>query len=30
MDYGNVLNYEGSWAEWGNLVGPPIEKGEKP
>jgi thiosulfate/3-mercaptopyruvate sulfurtransferase len=23
----NVKNYDGSWTEWGNLVGAPIEKG---
>jgi len=23
-----VKNYDGSWTEWGNLVGAPIEKGE--
>jgi thiosulfate/3-mercaptopyruvate sulfurtransferase len=23
-----VRNYDGSWTEWGNLVGAPIEKGE--
>ena len=22
----NVSNYDGSWTEWGNLVGAPIEK----
>jgi thiosulfate/3-mercaptopyruvate sulfurtransferase len=26
----NVKNYDGSWTEWGNLVGAPIEKGEGP
>jgi len=30
MNYENVFNYDGSWTEWGNLVGAPIEKGEKP
>ncbi|MGP0075016.1 MAG: sulfurtransferase [Bryobacteraceae bacterium] len=23
----DVLNYDGSWTEWGNLVGAPVEKG---
>lgn len=23
-----VLNYDGSWTEWGNLVGAPVERGE--
>jgi thiosulfate/3-mercaptopyruvate sulfurtransferase len=23
----NVKNYDGSWTEWGNLVGAPIEVG---
>ncbi|MDA0998894.1 MAG: sulfurtransferase [bacterium] len=27
MGYKNVRNYDGSWTEWGNLVGAPIEKG---
>jgi thiosulfate/3-mercaptopyruvate sulfurtransferase len=26
----NVRNYDGSWTEWGNLVGAPIVTGEKP
>lgn len=26
----NVKNYDGSWTEWGNLVGAPIETGESP
>ncbi|MFZ0038900.1 MAG: sulfurtransferase [Candidatus Acidiferrales bacterium] len=25
LGYGNVKNYDGSWTEWGNLVGVPIE-----
>jgi thiosulfate/3-mercaptopyruvate sulfurtransferase len=28
LGYPNVKNYDGSWTEWGNLVGAPIEKGE--
>jgi len=27
LGYGNISNYDGSWTEWGNLVGAPIEKG---
>ncbi len=27
LGYPNVRNYDGSWTEWGNLVGVPIEKG---
>ncbi|NTW44681.1 MAG: sulfurtransferase [Anaerolineaceae bacterium] len=27
LGYPNVMNYDGSWTEWGNLVGAPIEKG---
>ena len=27
LGYQNVKNYDGSWTEWGNLVGAPIEKG---
>ena len=23
----NVKNYDGSWTEWGNLVGAPVERG---
>jgi thiosulfate/3-mercaptopyruvate sulfurtransferase len=26
LGYPNVKNYDGSWTEWGNLVGAPIEK----
>ena len=26
----NVRNYDGSWTEWGNLVGVPIAQGEEP
>jgi thiosulfate/3-mercaptopyruvate sulfurtransferase len=25
-----VKNYDGSWTEWGNLVGAPVEKGASP
>jgi len=27
MGINNVQNYDGSWTEWGNLVGAPVEKG---
>lgn len=27
LGYKNVANYDGSWTEWGNLVGAPVEKG---
>lgn len=27
LGYKNVRNYDGSWTEWGNRVGAPIEKG---
>jgi thiosulfate/3-mercaptopyruvate sulfurtransferase len=27
LGYPNVSNYDGSWTEWGNLVGAPVEKG---
>jgi thiosulfate/3-mercaptopyruvate sulfurtransferase len=30
LGYPNVKNYDGSWTEWGNLVGAPIVKGDKP
>ncbi|PSQ15657.1 sulfurtransferase [Halobacteriales archaeon QS_8_69_26] len=28
LGWDHVRNYDGSWTEWGNLVGAPIEKGE--
>jgi thiosulfate/3-mercaptopyruvate sulfurtransferase len=28
LGYQSVKNYEGSWTEWGNMVGAPIEKGD--
>jgi len=27
LGYEDTINYDGSWTEWGNLVGAPIEKG---
>jgi thiosulfate/3-mercaptopyruvate sulfurtransferase len=27
LGYQSVTNYDGSWTEWGNLVGAPVEKG---
>lgn len=29
LGFPNVKNYDGSWTEWGNLVGAPIVKGDK-
>ena len=29
LGFNNVKNYDGSWTEWGNLVGAPIEKGAR-
>jgi thiosulfate/3-mercaptopyruvate sulfurtransferase len=29
LGYDNVRNYDGSWTEWGNLVGAPIAKGRE-
>jgi thiosulfate/3-mercaptopyruvate sulfurtransferase len=28
LGYKNVRNYDGSWTEWGNLIGAPIRQGE--
>ena len=28
LGYPKVRNYDGSWTEWGNMVGVPVEKGE--
>ena len=30
LGYNNVRNYDGSWTEWGNLIGAPIRKGDQP
>lgn len=30
LNFPNVKNYDGSWTEWGNLVGAPIVKGDQP
>ena len=30
LGYPNVRNYDGSWTEWGNMVGAPIRQGESP
>ncbi len=30
LGYPDVRNYDGSWTEWGNLVGAPIVKGDNP
>src|SRR5579884_3923888 len=27
LGYKDVVNYDGSWTEWGNLVGAPVERG---
>jgi len=27
LGLGDVINYDGSWTEWGNLVGAPVERG---
>ncbi|MDZ4764374.1 MAG: rhodanese-like domain-containing protein [Chloroflexota bacterium] len=30
LGFENVRNYDGSWTEWGNLIGAPIRKGDQP
>ena len=30
LGYDGVRNYDGSWTEWGNLVGAPITQGDQP
>jgi thiosulfate/3-mercaptopyruvate sulfurtransferase len=30
LGFNNVKNYDGSWTEWGNMVGMPIERGPQP
>lgn len=30
LGYDHVRNYDGSWTEWGNLVGAPVERGAAP
>ena len=30
LGYDRVSNYDGSWTEWGNLVGAPVERGAAP
>jgi thiosulfate/3-mercaptopyruvate sulfurtransferase len=30
LGYPSVRNYDGSWTEWGNLVGVPVKKGSEP
>jgi thiosulfate/3-mercaptopyruvate sulfurtransferase len=30
LGFNNVKNYDGSWTEWGNMVGVPIAKGAEP
>jgi len=28
LDLGDVRNYDGSWTEWGSMIGMPIELGD--
>ena len=30
LGFPNVKNYDGSWTEWGNMVGVPIARGPEP
>ena len=30
LGFPNVRNYDGSWTEWGSMVGVPIAKGNEP
>ena len=30
LGYEHVKNYDGSWTEWGSLVGDPIAQGDEP
>lgn len=30
LGYPNVRNYDGSWTEWGNMVGVPVKQGSEP
>ncbi len=30
LGYSDVRNYDGSWTEWGNMVGVPIKRGREP
>src|SRR6185503_18169881 len=30
LGYPQVVNYDGSWTEWGNLVSAPVARGEQP
>jgi thiosulfate/3-mercaptopyruvate sulfurtransferase len=30
LGFQHVRNYDGSWTEWGNLIGSPIQKGQEP
>ena len=30
LGYERVKNYDGSWTEWGSLVGVPIAQGDEP